>query len=115
MRNIFEHEGFKVYTVDGGKDCIEELERGFKGIILVDLIMPFMDGWDTLKEIKKRGLTKDVVISVITAKGSPDPDKMKGLEGIIFDYITKPFDIKDLVSNITNMKPSTDERNHIYE
>ena len=33
MRNIFEHEGFEVFTVDGGSDCIDELERGFQGIV----------------------------------------------------------------------------------
>ena len=104
MRCVFEHEGYEVYTVDGGSDCIEELERGFKGIILLDLIMPFMDGWDTLREIIKRGLNEDIIISVITAKGSPDPEKMKGLESYIYDYISKPFDINELVTNVTNIK-----------
>jgi len=51
MRDIFEHEGYEVFIVDDGKDCIEELERGFKGIVLIDLMMPFMDGWDTVREI----------------------------------------------------------------
>jgi len=103
IRKIFEHEGFEVFTVDSGKDCIGELERGFKGVILMDLMMPGMDGWDTLVEIKKRGFEKDVIISILTAKGTPDHEKMKGLESNIYDYITKPFDVKKLISDVKQM------------
>ena len=103
MRTIFENEGYEVLAVDSGKDCIRELERGFKGIILLDIMMPFMDGWDTLSQIVKKGLAKNVTISIITAKGTPDHEKMKGMETYIHDYITKPFDAKKLISNINKI------------
>jgi DNA-binding response OmpR family regulator len=103
IRKIFEEEGYEVLTVDSGKDCIKELERGYKGVILMDIMMPFMDGWDTIEEISKKGLYKNVVISIITANGSPDHDKMKGLETYIYDYIIKPFDIDQLILNVKNM------------
>ena len=103
MRTIFEKEGYEVLTVDSGRDCIKELERGFKGVILLDIMMPFMDGWDTLSEIIKKGFTKNVSVSIITAKGTPDHEKMKGMETFITDYITKPFDSKKLISNINKI------------
>ena len=103
FRQLFEHEGYEVYTVDSGMDCIKEIERGFKGVVLMDIMMPFMDGWDTIEEITKRGLAKNVVISIITAKGTPDHEKMKGLESFIFDYMAKPVDIKELLSNVRQM------------
>jgi DNA-binding response OmpR family regulator len=103
IRKIFENEGYEVFTVDSGMDCIKELERGFKGIILMDIMMPFMDGWDTIEEITKRGFEKNIVISILTARGTPDHEKMKGLESYIYDYITKPFDIKELISNVRQM------------
>jgi DNA-binding response OmpR family regulator len=103
IRRIFEEEGYEVFTVDSGIDCIKELERGYKGVILMDIMMPFMDGWDTIEEISKRGLISNVVISIITANGSPDHEKMRGLESYIFDYIIKPFDIDQLISNVKNM------------
>ena len=103
IRGIFEREGYEVFTVDSGMDCIKELERGFKGIILMDIMMPFMDGWDTIKEIIKRGLTEDIMISIVTAKGTPDHEKMKGLESYVYDYISKPFDVEELVSNVNSM------------
>lgn len=100
MRAIFEQQGYDVLTVDSGNDCIDELERGFKGIILMDLIMPFMDGLDTLKKIVERGLNKDIVISIITAKGSPDSDKLRGIEPYIYTYISKPFDLNKLIADV---------------
>jgi len=103
MRRIFENEGLEVLTVDSGMDCIKELERGFKGVILLDIMMPFMDGWDTITEIKKRGLYNNIVISILTAKGTPDHDKMKGLESYIYDYMTKPFEVKKLLCCIKDM------------
>ena len=103
LRSIFEREGFEVYTVDSGMDCIKELERGFKGVILMDIMMPFMDGWDTIKEIIKKGFIEDVVIAILTARGTPDHEKMKGLESYVYDYIAKPFNVSELISNVDSM------------
>ena len=103
IRKIFENEGYEVLTVDTGIDCLKELERGFQGIILMDIMMPFMDGWDTIEEIRRKGYSKNVVISILTAKGTPDHEKLKGLEPYIHDYITKPFDVGELISNVKNM------------
>ena len=72
----------------------------------MDLIMPFIDGWDTLKEIIKKGLNKDIVISILTANGVPDPEKMKGLDPYIHNYIKKPFDLEKLISEINGMAKS---------
>jgi len=103
IRKIFEQEGYEVFTVDSGKDCLKELERGFKGVILMDIMMPFMDGWETIRRIIDKGFTQDVTIYIVTAKGTPHHNKMKGLETYIHDYIPKPFEIRELVSNVNNM------------
>lgn len=106
IRKIFEREGYEVFTVDSGMDCIKELERGFRGVVLMDIMMPFMDGWDTIEEIKSKGLEKNVVISILTAKGTADHDKIKGLQSYIYDYITKPFDVQQLISNVNTIVAS---------
>ena len=103
IRKIFENEGYEVFTVDSGLDCIKEIERGFKGVILMDIMMPFMDGWDTIMEIMKRGLQNQVIISILTARGTRDHEKIRGLESYIHDYITKPFDVEQLVKNVRQM------------
>lgn len=103
VRDIFEHEGYVVKTVHNGFECIRELEKGFMGIVLLDLMMPKMDGWDTIKEIVKRGFQKKVAILIITAIGSPDHEKMNGVEPYVHDYIVKPFNINDLVSSVESL------------
>ena len=103
IRKIFEREGYEVFTVDSGVDCIRQLERGFKGGILMDIMMPFMDGWDTIKEIIKKGFADNVSISIVTAKGTPDHEKMRGVESCVYDYIAKPFDVKQLIANVRCM------------
>lgn len=103
IRVIFEHLGYEVFTANDGIACIEQLEDGFEGIVLMDIMMPRMDGWDTIKEIVNRGLEKNVEILVMTAKGTLNHEKMKGLEIYIKDYIAKPFDIDGLVKSIEQL------------
>lgn len=103
VRVIFEHQGREVFTADNGIACIKKLEDGFEGILLIDIMMPKMDGWDTIKEIVNRGLEKNVEILIITAIGTPYHEKMKGLETYIHDYIAKPFDVNTLVESINKL------------
>ena len=103
IRRIFEEQGYEVFTVDSGKDCIKELEKGFKGVILMDIMMPFMDGWDTIKQIVDMGFTQGVTILIVTAKGNISHDKIRDLEPYIHDYIPKPFNIRELILNVNDI------------
>jgi len=100
LQTLFEHEGYKVTCVTNGIDCLSLLERGFQGIILLDIMMPKMDGWDTLREIVRRGLQQNVNIFIITAIGTVHHEKIHGLESYIRDYIPKPFNPKELIQNV---------------
>jgi len=100
LKVVFEHQDYKVTTVNSGVECLEELENGFKGIVLMDLMMPGMDGWETINEIVNRGLLKNVEIAIITGKGTKDYQRISLLGSYIFDYLTKPLDIVKLISSI---------------
>ncbi len=100
LRALFEKEHFEVLTVDTGYDCLKELQRGFSGVILMDLMMPFMDGYTTIHEIVKQGYAKLVKIVIITASSKKDQDKYNELEPYIYDYIQKPFNIDWLLTNV---------------
>jgi DNA-binding response OmpR family regulator len=100
LRVIFENQNFDVTTVESGKECLEELEKGFTGVILMDIMMPEMDGWDTIQEIVDRGLSDKVAIEIITGKGTKDHDKLLGLESYIHDYIAKPVEMESLLFSI---------------
>jgi len=100
LKAILERHEYDVVTVKNGIECLKEIERGFKGIILMDLMMPEMDGWETINEIAKRGLLNEVAISIITGKGTKDFQKMSVLGSYIYDYLAKPIDIDRLISSV---------------
>ena len=100
LKTILERNNYDVITVNNGVECVKEIEKGFKGLILLDLMMPEMDGWETINEIVKKGLMKNVAISIITGKGTKDFQHMSSLGSYIFDYMVKPLDIKQLISSI---------------
>ena len=58
LKSVLEHENYEVITVESGSECLKRLEDGFEGIIFMDILMPVMDGWDTIKEIVDRGFIK---------------------------------------------------------
>ncbi len=95
-QKIISRNNIKVRTAESGQECLKELEKGFKGIILMDIIMPKMDGWDTIEEIVQRGYIKNVIITMLTGKDQPGK-KMDHLKEYVLDYIRKPFDAQDLI------------------
>ena len=99
FKQLLNHQNRVVFTAQSGKECLKRLNQGFEGIVLIDIMMPEMDGWDTIHEIVQQGLQEKIDIIVITARGSHNHEKIHGLEPYIFDYIPKPFDI-DTINNL---------------
>jgi len=112
LKVIFEKQKYEVTTVESGEDCLRQLEKGFRGVILMDIMMPNMDGWDTIREIIKRGLIKDVAIEIITGKGTKDHQKLMELGSYVYDYLTKPIDIKQLIESVRKCGLYLDARNN---
>jgi len=104
LREVFLHQGNVVFTAESGFECLRRIKDGFQGILLIDIMMPKMDGWDTIREIVKNGLEQNVQIVVITARGTHHQEKMHGLEPYIIDYIPKPFDLHKLLGVVENLK-----------
>lgn len=100
LKTFYEQYEIEVITANSGKECLKNLEHGFRGILLIDIMMPGMDGWDTIKEIVRRGYESDVLIKIITGRGSKDHKKIATLAPYISDYISKPFDADLLLSFI---------------
>ncbi|MBP1662716.1 MAG: response regulator receiver domain protein (CheY-like) [Thermoplasmatales archaeon] len=111
LQELFEREGFQVTTADNGRNCLVELEKGFQGIIILDLMMPIMDGIETIKKMTIDGFTDSNTIIVLTAKRIQG-EEFNDIYPYIADYITKPFDINTLISTIKKiaMKPPMKRR-----
>lgn len=97
LKKLFEPEDFNVVALENGKKCIEEMEKGFKGLLLLDIMMPEMDGWETLEILVDRHLLDNVLVSMLTARDVPDKKMEQFLEYVV-DYITKPFEPDDIVN-----------------
>jgi DNA-binding response OmpR family regulator len=97
VRSIFKRHTVPVIIAKSGAECLEQLEKGFQGVVLMDIMMPGMDGWDTIKEIVEKGYADNLIISMFTAKDVPDT-KMEYLKEYVMDYITKPFEPNELIS-----------------
>ena len=100
LQMLLERQGYEVITVDSGVKCVNELEKGFSGIVLMDIMMPSMDGWDTIKQIVNRGLTRNIEIEIITGKGTRNHKKTIVFGSYINDYLSKPIDPEKLISSV---------------
>jgi len=103
VREIFSSRGVQVLEAEGGDACIEQLRRGFRGIILMDIMMPRMNGWETIRQMARESLVEGNLIVMLTALEAPD-EQMEGLQELVFDYITKPFDPDDLVATVSHYR-----------
>ena len=91
-----EKEGFEVHMFGDGKEGLESFKAQSYALVLLDIMLPGMDGWQICREIRK---SSEVPIIMLTAK-SEVFDKVLGLELGADDYIVKPFDSKELVARV---------------
>lgn len=96
---LFQTEGVRIATAKDGNECLAHLEAGFRGVLLMDVMMPRMDGWDTINSIIERGLYSGNIILMLTAKREPD-QKMEKILSYVTDYITKPFNPMELLDMV---------------
>jgi len=91
-----ELEGFRVVRAANGSEALEKASKEHPDLVLLDIMMPEMDGFETLEELRE---TTSVPVIFLTAK-SEEVDRIKGLDLGADDYITKPFSPRELVSRI---------------
>ena len=91
-----EREGYKVYAAGNGMQALAALNDITPGLILVDINLPHMDGYQFCKVIKGHGLTRDIPVVMMSGKLGM-MDKMKGKMAGVSDYITKPFAAGDII------------------
>lgn len=97
---ILEHNGYTVDAVYDGVEALEYLEMGEYDGVILDIMMPRMDGMTALRKIREKG--NQVPILMLTAKSEVD-DKVAGLDNGANDYLTKPFASKELLARIRAM------------
>ena len=109
IRLILGRRGFDVQGATGGLDGIKKVKATLPDLVLLDLMMPDMDGWEVYQQMKADETTRNIPVIVVTAKAQ-NIDKVLGLHiAKVDDYITKPFSPAELlasVERILNPNPS---------
>ncbi len=96
IRLNLEHDGFQVIEAYNGQQAMEKLRTGLPDLVLLDVMMPDIDGFEVLRMIRE---ISTVPVIMLTAKGEED-DRVRGLELGADDYITKPFSPREMVSRV---------------
>jgi len=92
-------EGYEVFTSSNGREAIETAKKAKPHLVLLDVMMPEMDGIETCEEMRKLPVLKGTIIAFLTARGE-DYSQIAGFEAGGDDYITKPIKPKVLISRI---------------
>src|SRR5438445_7690448 len=95
-RMYLQAEGFTVETASNGREALEKIRVAKPDLLVLDLMMPEIDGWEVCRRVRKEG---DLPIIMLTARGD-DVDKIVGLELGADDYMTKPFNARELVARV---------------
>ena len=100
VKLILTRKGFQVVGAMGGREGLEMIAREKPDIVLLDLMMPDMDGWEVYQKMKANEATKNTPVIVVTAKAQ-SIDKVLGLHiAKVDDYITKPFGPQELLESV---------------
>lgn len=114
--DLLSYSGFKVFVAEDGEDALDRVEYCLPDLILLDVLMPGINGFETCRRLKANELTKDIPIIFMTALSDPE-DKVMGLNLGAVDYITKPFQHEEVLArvsihlNLRNLTKKLQEQN----
>ncbi len=97
LEDNLSYEGYAVLTARDGPDGLAKAQRELPDLIILDIMMPSMSGWDVCRELRKKGV--HVRIIMLTARGQ-EVDTVVGLELGADDYVTKPFSVRELLARV---------------
>ena len=109
---ILKYSNYEVNIVNNGKEAVEMVKENMYDLIIIDVMMPVMDGIQALKEMRKNNIKTPIML--LTAKAQID-DKVEGLDSGANDYLTKPFNKKELLARIRALTREQEENKEKYK
>ena len=101
-----ERAGYEVVTAFDGKDALEKVELENPDLVILDVTLPDMDGFEMLQNLRKNPATRELPVIMLTAK-SQDAGGFQGWQSGADCYLTKPFDLRELTSFVRRILAST--------
>ena len=111
LSNIMKQGGYEVVTADHGEEGVEKAKSSLPDIILMDIVMPGMNGFQATRQISKNSETAHIPIIIITTKDQ-ETDRIWGLRQGAKDFLTKPVQAQELLATIKNLSTPTKLRKH---
>ncbi len=108
-RLVLEGGGYRVLPAGGGQEALRTLEEAAPDLILLDINMPDMDGWQVLRMLKVDERTTSIPVAMFSIKMEVR-DKLHGLQEGAFDYIAKPFSCEELLSRVRRIFEALERR-----
>ncbi len=109
---ILEYNDYEVDIVENGKEALDKVNKNVYDCIILDVMMPVMDGFETVKQMRKLNIKTPIIL--LTAKTLVD-DKVEGLDSGANYYLTKPFEKKELLATIRSLTRVKEENEEKYE
>ena len=101
-------EGYEVVTAEDGKEALEKVAREQPDLVVLDVMMPYLDGFEVLNTMKKDPDTRDIPVIMLTARAQ-DADVLAGYKSGADCYLTKPFNPKELNTFVRRIFESFDD------
>lgn len=110
IKNYLDTEAYTYDEADNGEEAVKLVEDNNYDLIIMDIMMPKMDGYEAVKKIK--AINKNIPVIMLSAR-KEEEDKLQGFDYGIDDYVTKPFSPKELMARIKAVTKRTDKEGHI--
>ena len=106
---VLREKGYDVATASGGHEALTKAQLEQPNLILLDIMMPQMDGWEVLKLLRVDEETADIPVAMLSAR-TEAKDRVQGLQEGAIDYICKPFSLQDLLVKIETIFDQVGQR-----
>lgn len=108
---ILTRRGFQVEGANGGRNGLDLIHKNPPDLVLLDLMMPGMDGWEVYQQLKSNDITRSIPVIIVTAKAQPI-DRVLGLHiAKVDDYISKPFRPQELIDSVDRVLNRASQQN----
>ena len=102
-----ERQGYEVITANDGKEALQKVEEERPDLVVLDVMMPYMDGFEVLQTMRRNPDTREIPVIMLTAKAQ-DADVFRGWQSGVDCYLTKPFNPMELIAFVKRIFSSLD-------